>query len=183
MSNHTSSPFQNSPLVRTCPQNPCTFYAPFQNRPWPFPTSVASIHQVVWPWVLPHSHHLEVAQPKLWAQLVTCPSPFKKGWPSLPNALNCYNKIRPTPNGPPNLVDRPSHNSLGIVGSPSSPSRFVHPFGVRMRCSSWALTPCVSTRFSKTCLWTSSLGSTQCPLGSHDAWTRGWRTTFLSLGP
>jgi hypothetical protein len=80
------------------------------------------LRQVVWPWALPHSHHLGVVQPKLWAQLVTCPSPFEMGWLPLPNVPNCYNKTRPTPNGPPNLVDSPPHNSLGIVGSPSSPS-------------------------------------------------------------
>jgi hypothetical protein len=138
-------------------------------QPWPCPTSAASLHQVVWPWALPHSHHLEVAQPKSWAQLVTCPSPFKRGWPPLPNAPNCCNKTRPIPNGPPNLIYPPPHNSLGIVGSPSSPSRFVHRFGVRKRCSSWASTPCTSTRLSKTCLWTLGLDPTQCPLGGHDA--------------
>jgi len=177
---------QNWPFIGTCLQSPYIFYAPSQDWPWPFPTSAAFLHQVVWPWILPHSHHLEVAQPKLWAQLVTCPSPFERGWPPLPNALNCCNKTQPTPNGPPNLVAHmgPSpHNSLGIVGSSSSPSWFVHPFGIGMRCLSWAPTPCASTRLSKSCLWTLGLSSTECPLGGHDAWTHGWRTTFPSLGP
>jgi hypothetical protein len=64
---------QNSLPFRTCPQNPYTIYAPFQNWPWPSPTSTTSLHQVVWPLALPPLHHLGVAHvlPKLWAQLVT----------------------------------------------------------------------------------------------------------------
>jgi hypothetical protein len=52
----------------------------------------------------------------LWAQLVTCPSPFERGWPPLLNVPNCWSKLQPTPNGPPDLVDPPPHNSLGIIG-------------------------------------------------------------------
>jgi hypothetical protein len=54
--------------------------------------------------------------PKWTALLVTCPSPFERGWTQLRNAPTCCNKTRLTPNGPPNFVDSPPHNSLGIVG-------------------------------------------------------------------
>jgi hypothetical protein len=159
-------------LVKTCLQNPCTSCAPFSSWPLPFPTSVASLHQVVWPWALPHLHHLHhlgVTRPKLWAQSVTCPSPFERGWPPLPNAPNCCSKTRPTLNGSPNIVNLPPHNSLGIVGWLSSPSRFVHPFGVERMCSSWILTPCTSIGLAKTCPWTLGLDLKLCPLGGHDA--------------
>jgi hypothetical protein len=174
----------SSPLVGTCPQNPCTFYVPFPSWPLPFLTSTAFLHQVVWPLTLLHLHHLGVVHvsTKLWAQLVTCPSPFGRGWNWLQNAPSCYNKTRPTPNGPFNLVDLLSHNSLGIVGWPSSPSQFFHRFGVGKRCSFWAPTPCVSIGLTKACSWTLGLDSTLCLLGGHDAWTREWKITFLSLG-
>ncbi len=54
----------------------------------------------------------------------TIGEPFEKGWTQLWNVLSCCNKTRLTPNGPPNLVDPPPHNSSRIVGSPSSPSQF-----------------------------------------------------------
>jgi hypothetical protein len=109
----------------------------------PTPTSTSFLHQVVWPLALPHLHHPGVilVLSKSWAQLVTCPSPFGMGWTQLWSVSSCCNKTRLTPNGPPNLVGPPPHNSLGIVGSPSSPSRFVHRFGDRTKCSSWVPTP------------------------------------------
>jgi hypothetical protein len=120
----------------------------------PTPTSVSFIHQVVWSLALPHLHHSRVVLvlPKSWAQLVTYQSPFGMGWTQLQSVPSCCNKTRLTPNGPPNLVGPPSHNSLGIVGSPSSPSRFVHQFRDGMKCSSWVPTPFASTRPAKTYL-------------------------------
>jgi hypothetical protein len=126
-------------------------------------------------------HHLEVVHvlPKSWAQLVTCSSPFERGWILLRSVSNCYNKIWLTLNDPPNLVDLPPHNSLRIVGWPSSPSRFVHRFEDGKKCSFWALTPCASIRLAKTWSWTLGLDPRLCPLGGHDAWTCAWRTTYM----
>ncbi len=150
---------ETSPLVKTCPRSLCTFCAPFPSWPLPTPTSVSFPHQVMWPLALPHLHHpgVVLVLPKSWAQLVTCPSPFERGWTQLRSVPSYYNKIRPTPSGPPNLVDPLPHNSLGIFGSPSSPSWFVHRFGDGTKCSSWVPTPCASTRLAKTCLWTLGL--------------------------
>jgi hypothetical protein len=116
-----------------------------------------------------HLHHLGVVLvlPKSWAQLMTCPSPFGMGWTQLQNVPNCCNKTRLTTNGPPNLVDPSPHNSLRIVGSPSSPSRFVHQFGGRTKYSSWVPTLYASTRLTKTCLWTLGLDPKLCPLEGH----------------
>ncbi len=58
---------------------------------------------------------LSMCCPKTWAQLVTCPSPFERWWTQLWSVPSCCNKIRLTPNGPPNLVDPSPHNSLRIV--------------------------------------------------------------------
>jgi hypothetical protein len=44
-------------------------------------------------------------------------------WPNVPN---CYSQTWLIPNGPPNLVDLSPHDSLGIVGQPSSLSQFVN---------------------------------------------------------
>ncbi len=147
-------PLEISPLVGTCPQNPCTFCAPFPSWPLPTPTNAFSIHQVAWPLAPPHLHHSRVVLvlPKSWAQLVTCQSPFGMGWTRLRSVPSCCNKTRLTPIDPPNLVDPPPHNSSRIVGSPSSPSRFVHRFGGGMKCSSWVPTPFASTRPAKTYL-------------------------------
>jgi hypothetical protein len=103
---------------------------------------------------LPHLHHLEfvLVLPKSWAQLVICPSPFGMGWTQLRSVPSCCNKTRLTPSGPPNLVDSPPHNSLGIVGSPSWLFRFTHRFVDGMKCSSWVPTPFASTRPAKTYL-------------------------------
>ncbi len=171
--------FETSLLVGTYPQNPCTSCAPFLSWPWPPPTSVAFIHQVVWPLALPHLHHLGVVLvlPKSWAQLVTCPSPFEMGWTQLRNVPSCCNKTRLTPNGRHNFVGPSPHNSLRIVGSPSWPSQFVHRFGGGTKCSSWVSTPYASTRLVKTCLWTLGLDLKLCLLGGHDAWKHVWRTT------
>ncbi len=146
--------FETSPLVGTCPQNPCTFCAPFPSWLLPTPTSASFLHRIMWPLALPHLHHSRVVLvlPKSWAQLVTCMSPFGMGWTWLRSVPNCCNKTWLTPNGPPNLVDPPPHNSLGIVGSPSSPFRFVHWFGDGMKCSFWVSTPFASTRPTKTYL-------------------------------
>jgi hypothetical protein len=129
------------------------------------------VHQVMWPWVLPHLHHLGVVHvpTKSRAQLLNCLSPFERGWNRLKNALSCCNKVRPIPNGPPNLVDPLPHNSFRIVKWLNSPSRFVHRFGVERRCSSWAPTPCVSIGLAKICSWTLGLDPTLCLLGGHDA--------------
>ncbi len=161
-----------SPLIGTCPQNPCTSCVPFPSWPLPTPIGTAFLHQVVWPLALPHLHHLGVVHvlPKSWAQLVTCPSPFERGWTQLRSVSSCCNKTRLIPSGPPNPVDLPPHNSLGIVGSPSSPFRFVYQFGGRRKCSSWASTPFVSIELAKSCLWTLGLDPKLCPLGGHDAW-------------
>ncbi len=109
---------QTSPLVGTCLQNLCTTCAPFPSWPSPTPTSTASLHQIVWPLALPHLHHLGVVHvlPKLWAQLVTCSSPFERGWTWLRSVLSCCNKTQLIPNVPPNLVGLPLHNSLEIIG-------------------------------------------------------------------
>ncbi len=175
---------ETSPLVGTYPQNPCTSCVPFPSWPLPPSTSIAFLHQVVWPLALPHLHHSGFVHvlPKSWAQLVTCLSPFERGWTQLWSVPSCCNKTRLTPNGPPNLVDPLPHNSLRIVGSPSSPFRFVHRFRDGRKCSSWTLTPCACTKLAKTCLWTLGLDPKLCPLGGHDAWKHVWRTTCLSLG-
>jgi hypothetical protein len=125
----------------------------------------------VWPLALPHLHHsgLSLVLPKSWAQLVTCSSPFETGWTLLRNVLSCCNKIRLTPNGPPNLIGPLSHNSLKFVGSPTWPSQFVHRFGGGTKCSFWVPTPYASTRLAKTCLWTLGLDPNLCPLGGHGA--------------
>ncbi len=176
----TLCPFlETSPLVGTCPQNPCTFCAPFPSWPLPPPKGAVFLHQVVWPLALSHLHHSGVVHvlPKSWAQLVICPSPFERGWTQSRNVLNCYNKTWLTPSGPPNFVDPPPHNSLRIVGLLSSPSRFAHQFGGRRKCLFWVLTPFSSTRLAKTYLWTLGLDSKLCPLEDHDAWKHVWRTT------
>ncbi len=176
---------ETSPLIGTCPQNPCTSCAPFPSWPLPTPTNAAFLHQVVWPLTLPHLHHSGVVLvlPKSWAQLVTCASPFEMGWIQLQNLPSCCNKIRLTPNGPPNLVGPPPHNSLKIVRSPSSPSRLVHRFGGGTKCSSWVPTPYASKRLAKIWLWTLGLNRKLCPLRGHGAWRHVWKTTYLSLGP
>jgi hypothetical protein len=133
----------------------------------------------VWPLALPHLHHSGVVHvlPKSWAQLVTCPSPFERGWTQSWSVPSYCNKTWLTPSGPP------PHNSLGIVRSLSSPSRFSHPFGGGRKCSSWASTPFSSTRLAKTYLWTLGFDLRLCPLEAHDAWRHVWRTTYQFLRP
>jgi len=187
MFNYTSSPTWNFTFRRDLSAKSlyllCAFsklaFANSQRR------RAASPHQVVWPLALPHLHHSRVilVMHKSWAQLVTCSSPFGMGWTELRSVSSCCNKTRLTPSGPPNLVDPSPHNSLGIVGSPSSPSWFVHRFGGGKKCSSWVSTPFTSTRATKTYSWTSGLDPTLCPLEGHDAWKCGRRTTFSSLEP
>jgi len=128
---------KTSPLVGTCPQNPCTFCAHFSSWPLPPPKGAVFLHQVMWPLTLPHLHHSKVVHvlPKSWAQLIYS-SPFERRWTQLQSVPSCCNKTRLTPNGPPNLVDPLPHNYLGIVGSLSSPSRFAHSFGGARKCSS-----------------------------------------------
>jgi len=108
-----------SPLIETCLQNPYTSCAPFPSWLLPPPTGTAFLHQIVWPLALPHLHHSKVVHvlPKSWAQLLTCPSPFERGWTQLWSVPSYCNKTRLTLSGPPNLVNPPIHNSSGIVGS------------------------------------------------------------------
>jgi len=148
-----------SPLAGTCLQNPCTSCAPFSKLS--FANSqrrrISSSSCVTIGTSSLASLRVVHVLPKSWAQLVICRSPFERGWTQLRSVLNCCNKIWLTPSGPPNLVHPSPDNSLGIIGSLSSPSWFTHRFGGGRKCSSWASTPFTSIRLVKTCLWTLGL--------------------------
>jgi hypothetical protein len=146
----------------------------------PTPKGIAFLHQVDhWHFLICITQGLSMCCPSHGHNWWFIRHHLKWGRPSCGMFWICCNKIRPTPNGPPNLVDLLPHNSLRIVGSPSWPSRFVHWFGGGRKCSSWAPTPFSSKELAKTCLWTLGFDPRLCSLEDHDAWKP---TRFLGRG-